>query len=264
MGPFELMDFIGNDELRCHRERVRGLYHDSRYRPALTQRRLVEQDCSARKWSWLLRLSRWRREAWPTRDANGQSIVDRTLAMLVNRGRCNSAHARRVAGGHRDVDDQGRTIPRSTRLGDRDRPNVIGDSRRCAGMARRYRASRCCDNVRATDGRCSNDRRRREGGRWHARARCVQPWLGVELVHLAEGDAAFSECACERNGERLRVAWWHRLSSPTARWRSPATAPRTSPSPSTTSSYPAAIRVDDELVATAERKVARGSWRIIV
>ena len=87
MGPFELMDFIGNDVNYAVTASVfEAFYHDSRYRPALTQRRLVDAGLFGRKSGrgyYDYRDGAEKPE--PTRDATlGQSIVDRTLAMLVN------------------------------------------------------------------------------------------------------------------------------------------------------------------------------------
>ena len=43
MGPFELMDFIGNDvNYAVTRSVFEGFFYDPRYKPSLTQRRLVE------------------------------------------------------------------------------------------------------------------------------------------------------------------------------------------------------------------------------
>jgi 3-hydroxybutyryl-CoA dehydrogenase len=87
MGPFELMDFIGNDVNYAVTTSVfEAFYQDSRYRPALTQRRLVEAGLFGRKSGrgyYDYRDGAERPE--PTRDASlGRAIVDRTLAMLVN------------------------------------------------------------------------------------------------------------------------------------------------------------------------------------
>ena len=50
MGPFELMDFIGNDvNYAVSRSVFEGMFFDPRYRPALTQRRLVESGRLGRK-----------------------------------------------------------------------------------------------------------------------------------------------------------------------------------------------------------------------
>jgi 3-hydroxybutyryl-CoA dehydrogenase len=87
MGPFELMDFIGNDVNHAVTRSVfEAMYFDPRYKPALTQRRLVES-------GWLGRKSKrgyydYRDGATapaPTEDpALGRVIFDRILAMLVN------------------------------------------------------------------------------------------------------------------------------------------------------------------------------------
>jgi 3-hydroxybutyryl-CoA dehydrogenase len=87
MGPFELMDFIGNDvnyAVTC--SVFEAMYYDPRYRPAITQRRLVEAGLLGRK---------AKRGYYDYRDgavapqpaknaALGQQVVDRVLAMLVN------------------------------------------------------------------------------------------------------------------------------------------------------------------------------------
>lgn len=87
MGPFELMDFIGNDvNYAVTRTVFEAMYFDPRYRPALTQRRLVES-------GWLGRKAKrgyydYRDGSTPpvpTEDAAlGRVIVDRILAMLIN------------------------------------------------------------------------------------------------------------------------------------------------------------------------------------
>jgi 3-hydroxybutyryl-CoA dehydrogenase len=87
MGPFELMDFIGNDVNYAVTQSVfEGLFHDPRYRPALTQRRLVEAGLYGRKRErgyYDYREGATRPE--PVRDpVLGQAIVDRVVAMLVN------------------------------------------------------------------------------------------------------------------------------------------------------------------------------------
>ena len=87
MGPFELMDFIGHDvNFVVTRSVFEGLSFDPRYRPSVTQQRLLEA-------GWLGRKSGrgfydYRPGATtppPNEDrALGQQIVDRTVAMLVN------------------------------------------------------------------------------------------------------------------------------------------------------------------------------------
>ena len=87
MGPFELMDFIGNDVNYAVTQSVfESFFYDPRYTPALTQRRLVEAGLYGRKRDrgyYDYRDGAARPE--PTRDeALGRAILDRTLAMLVN------------------------------------------------------------------------------------------------------------------------------------------------------------------------------------
>jgi 3-hydroxybutyryl-CoA dehydrogenase len=87
MGPFELMDFIGNDVNYAVTMSVfEAFFHDPRYKPSLTQRRLVEAGLYGRKRGrgyYDYRDGATRPE--PTKDrALGQAIVDRMVAMLVN------------------------------------------------------------------------------------------------------------------------------------------------------------------------------------
>ncbi len=87
MGPFELMDLIGNDVNYAVTKSVfEAMYFDPRYRPALTQRRLVES-------AWLGRKAKrgyydYRDGAVapkPTEDEQlGRAVRDRVLAMLIN------------------------------------------------------------------------------------------------------------------------------------------------------------------------------------
>lgn len=50
MGPFELMDFIGNDiNYAVTRSVFEGMFYDPRYRPSLTQKRLVESGFLGKK-----------------------------------------------------------------------------------------------------------------------------------------------------------------------------------------------------------------------
>ena len=87
MGPFELMDLIGNDvNLAVTTSVFEGFFYDPRYRPSLVQRRLVDAGLLGRK----------RERGYydyragavapdPVRDADlGARIVLRILAMLVN------------------------------------------------------------------------------------------------------------------------------------------------------------------------------------
>lgn len=87
MGPFELMDLIGNDvNYAVTRSVFEAMYFDPRYRPSLTQRRLVES-------GWLGRKAK--RGYYDYRDGAvapaatedevlGRSIRDRVVAMLIN------------------------------------------------------------------------------------------------------------------------------------------------------------------------------------
>lgn len=87
MGPFELMDLIGNDvNYAVSRGVFEAFFYDPRYRPSLTQRRMVEAGRLGRKSGvgyYDYRNGAARPE--PARDAAvGQAVVDRVLAMLIN------------------------------------------------------------------------------------------------------------------------------------------------------------------------------------
>jgi 3-hydroxybutyryl-CoA dehydrogenase len=86
MGPFELMDFIGNDvNYAVTRSVYEGMFHDPRYKPSITQQRLVEAGRFGRKSGrgYYDYSSDARPEATKN-SALGQRIVDRVLAMLMN------------------------------------------------------------------------------------------------------------------------------------------------------------------------------------
>jgi 3-hydroxybutyryl-CoA dehydrogenase len=87
MGPFELMDFIGNDVNFAVTSSVfEAMFYDPRYRPALTQRRLVEAGLLGRKSGRGYHDYREGASApAPVQDPElGRAIVDRVVAMLVN------------------------------------------------------------------------------------------------------------------------------------------------------------------------------------
>ena len=87
MGPFELMDFIGNDvNYAVTRSVFAGMFYDPRYRPSLTQQRLVEAGFLGRKSGrGYYDYHAAAPAPQPTTDpALGQRIVDRVVAMLIN------------------------------------------------------------------------------------------------------------------------------------------------------------------------------------
>jgi 3-hydroxybutyryl-CoA dehydrogenase len=88
MGPFELMDFIGNDVNYTVTETVfTSFYFDPKFKPSFTQKRLVEAGFLGRKsgrgfYSYNVIA---RNEAKPTEDsALAKSIFDRVIVMLIN------------------------------------------------------------------------------------------------------------------------------------------------------------------------------------
>ena len=87
MGPFELMDFIGNDvNFAVTRSVYDGFFQDPRYRPSLTQLRLVQAGFLGKK-SGRGYYDYRAGAAMPkpaTDDNVGSAIVDRVRAMLIN------------------------------------------------------------------------------------------------------------------------------------------------------------------------------------
>lgn len=87
MGPFELMDYIGNDVNYAVTESVfASFYYDARYRPAFTQKRMVEAGWLGRKTE---RGYYDYRQGAEQPSANhdqalGEAIVRRILLMLIN------------------------------------------------------------------------------------------------------------------------------------------------------------------------------------
>jgi 3-hydroxybutyryl-CoA dehydrogenase len=87
MGPFELMDFIGNDvNFAATRSVFEGTFNDPRYKPAITQQRLFEAGFLGRKTGrgyYDYREGAVQPE--PVRDDElGKMIFSRILAMLIN------------------------------------------------------------------------------------------------------------------------------------------------------------------------------------
>lgn len=87
MGPFELMDFIGNDvNYAVTRSVFEAMFFDPRYKPSLTQKRLVEANFLGKKSGrgyYDYRTGAAQPE--PNKDAKtGSLIFERVLAMLIN------------------------------------------------------------------------------------------------------------------------------------------------------------------------------------
>jgi 3-hydroxybutyryl-CoA dehydrogenase len=87
MGPFELMDLIGNDVNLAVTSSIFAAFHyDPRYKPSITQQRLVEANLLG--WKTGRGHYEYQDEAVmppPVRDPSlGQRVVDRILAMLIN------------------------------------------------------------------------------------------------------------------------------------------------------------------------------------
>lgn len=87
MGPFELMDFIGNDvNLKVTESIFEAFFYDPRYKPSFTQKRLVEARLYGRKsGKGHYDYSEGAKNPEPNRDQKlGKKIVQRILAMLIN------------------------------------------------------------------------------------------------------------------------------------------------------------------------------------
>ena len=86
MGPFELMDFIGNDvNYAVTRSVWEACFYEPRYKPSFTQRRLVEAGRLGRKTGRGYYDYATDARPEPVRDEGaGREILERVLAMLVN------------------------------------------------------------------------------------------------------------------------------------------------------------------------------------
>lgn len=87
MGPFTLMDYIGNDVNYAVTESVfRAFYNDPRYRPSFLQKRMAEAGYLGRKAGrGYYDYSEGAEHSLPTEDQElGRKIVDRIVAMLIN------------------------------------------------------------------------------------------------------------------------------------------------------------------------------------
>ncbi|HNQ62292.1 MAG TPA: 3-hydroxyacyl-CoA dehydrogenase NAD-binding domain-containing protein [Bacteroidia bacterium] len=87
MGPFELMDLIGNDINYKVTETVWSqFYNDPRYKPSLTQKRMVEANRFGRKSGsgYYNYAAGTERPEGLLDDAMAQKILDRILALLIN------------------------------------------------------------------------------------------------------------------------------------------------------------------------------------
>ena len=87
MGPFELMDFIGNDINYTVTESVfTSFYYDARYKPSCTQKRYMEAGYLGRKSGrGYYNYEAKDQNPAPTKElVLGKQIVDRVLVMLIN------------------------------------------------------------------------------------------------------------------------------------------------------------------------------------
>lgn len=87
MGPFELMDFIGNDINYTVTETVfQSFFYDPRYRPSFTQKRMAEAGMLGKKTGkGYYDYAEGTKKPQPVKDDEvAKQIVDRVLVMLIN------------------------------------------------------------------------------------------------------------------------------------------------------------------------------------
>lgn len=87
MGPFELMDFIGLDvNYKVNETVFEAFYYDPRFRPSLTQKRMVEAGIYGRKsGKGFYDYGEGTKNPEPEEDRDlGERILNRILAMLIN------------------------------------------------------------------------------------------------------------------------------------------------------------------------------------
>lgn len=87
MGPFELMDFIGNDvNYKTTLTVFEDFYYDPRFRPSFTQKRMVQAGLLGKKTGeGFYKYGEDAENPEPIRDFElGSKIVDRIVAMLIN------------------------------------------------------------------------------------------------------------------------------------------------------------------------------------
>ena len=87
MGPFELMDFIGNDiNYKVTTSVFEAFFYDPRYKPSFTQKRMIEAGYLGRKSGrGFYHYAADAEETLPAIDEQkGKQVVDRIVAMLIN------------------------------------------------------------------------------------------------------------------------------------------------------------------------------------
>ena len=125
MGPFELMDFIGNDiNLAATKSVYEATFHDPRFKPTLTQQRLFDAGFLGRKTGrGYYDYSKDAVKPEPNKDDDlGDLIFRRILSMLINQAADALYYPSRQCPGHRPGDDEGGQLSQgSPPVGGRDR-----------------------------------------------------------------------------------------------------------------------------------------------